>query len=224
MKTFFCIFFLSVFQIVSAQNNENDFYRWLYDSDASVPIVRINVVDSLLPADKETYLDATISIEGNGVIPSVSNLPVSIKGRGNSSWKKKPEAKNPYRLKFPKKQNLLGEGKGKNWVLLANNRRGSMLTNAIAQYLAYLVGIPFVNHIVPVELYMNGIYWGSYNLTEKVGISSNSIKLRNEERAVLLELDSYFDADEKFVSHPYQLPVNNTPDFSDQCISQIKNY
>lgn len=214
MKTTLCFLFALAFLQASAKDDKHDFYHWLYDSDASVPEISIDISDSLLPADKVNYLDAMISVKGNGVIPSASNIPVYIKGRGNSSWKKNSYAKNPYRLKFPKKQNLMGEGKGKNWVLLANSRRGAMLTNAIALYIAHLLNIPFANHVVPVELYINGNYWGSYNLTEKVGISNNSIKLNDETRAALMEIDSYFDAEYKFVSKPYQLPVNiKYPDF-----------
>lgn len=214
MRALLFMFFAFSYFLAAAQADKEDFYHWLYESDAKVPIVHMDIVDSLLPADKLTYLDAVISIEGNGVIPSIQNVPVLIKGRGNSSWKKNPHSKNPYRLKFPKKQNLMGERKGKNWVLLANSRRGSMLTNAIGLYIAHLLKIPFANHVVPVELYMNGNYWGSYNLTEKVGVSNNSINLRDESRAALLEIDSYFDAEYKFVSQPYQLPVNiKYPDF-----------
>lgn len=214
-----CLYFIScclcwVPLSLIAQDESDGFYHWLDDQAATVPVVRIDIADSLLPADKVTYLDAMIAVEGNGVIPSVSAVPVKIKGRGNSSWKKRPGAKNPYRLRFPRKQNLLGVGKGKNWVLLANNRRGSMLTNAVALYLASLVDAPFANHIVPVELYLNGKYWGSYNLTEKVGISANSVRVGDEMAATMLELDSYFDADDKFLSQPYSLPVNvKFPDF-----------
>ena len=50
---------------------------------------------------------------------------------------------------------------------------------------ACLVGTAGANHIVPVELYMNGEYRGSYNFTEKVGFSNNSIDLDDETGAAL---------------------------------------
>ena len=67
-----------------------------------------------------------------------------------------------------------------------------------------------------MELYINGQYRGSYNFTEKVGFSNNSIDLDDEENAVLLELDTYYDETYKFRSNPYSLPVNiKEPDFSE---------
>jgi hypothetical protein len=101
-------------------------------------------------------------------------------------------------------------------VLLANKQSGSMTSNAIGMKAACLVGTAGANHIVPVELYMNGEYRGSYNFTEKVGFSNNSIDLDDETGAALLELDSYYDETYKFHSSPYGLPVNiKEPDFSE---------
>ena len=70
--------------------------------------------------------------------------------------------------------------------------------------------------MIPVELYINGDYRGSYNFTEKVGFAGNSIDLDDETDAVLIELDSYYDETYKFHSNPYHLPVNiKEPDFSE---------
>lgn len=104
-------------------------------------------------------------------------------------------------------------------MLLANNRKGSMLTNAVGFFLAYLLKIPFTNHFVPVELYLNGDYWGSYNLTEKRGIYNNSIRVRDESISVLLEIDDYFDETFRFRAKTYNLPVNvRFPDFINDSI------
>ena len=95
-------------------------------------------------------------------------------GRGNTTWSSNPDTKNPYRLKFADKVRPLGLPKGRSWVLLANKRAGSMLTNAYGMKAASLLGTVAYNHIIPVDLYVNGTFKGSYNLTEKVGFSSNS--------------------------------------------------
>ena len=107
--------------------------------------------------------------------------------------------------------------KGKNWVLLANKQEGSMMTNAIGMKIAAVVGTAAYNHIIPVELYMNGYYWGSYNFTEKIGFHNNSIDLEEEQNAALLELDTYYDEVYRFHSDPYNLPVNiKIPDLNEQ--------
>ena len=190
---------------------------FLTDLARSVPQIRINTVGCENITSKEFYLDAEIIIDGRGVFPSMTDS-VKIKGRGNSSWSSNPDAKNPYRLKFSSKVKPLGLTKGKNWVLIANKNKGSMLTNAYGMKAASLIGTAAVNHIIPVDLYVNGIYKGSYNFTEKVGLSNNSVDIDTEEVAALLELDTYFDeADgQKFESGPYAMPVNiKDPEFDE---------
>ena len=189
---------------------------FLTDQATEVPRIDINTVGGVDISSKEYYLDAEIIIDGKGVFPSMTDS-VQVKGRGNTSWTGNPKAKNPYRLKFANKVKPLGLTKGKNWVLLANRIQGSMLTNAYGMKAASLIGTAATNHIIPVDLYVNGTYKGSYNFTEKVGLANNSIDLDSETAAALLELDLYYDEanEQKFKSSPYNLPVNiKDPEFA----------
>lgn len=188
---------------------------FLTDLATAVPRIDINTVGGVDISSKEVYVDAQIIVNGNGVFPSMTDS-VQVRGRGNTSWSPNPKAKNPYRLKFKEKVKLLGMTNGKNWVLLANKMPGSMLTNAYGMKIASLIGTPSANNMIPVDLYVNGTYKGSYNITEKVGLLNNSVELDTEEKAVLLELDDYFDEDEgqKFESSPFGIPVNvKKPEF-----------
>ncbi|MBO4801149.1 MAG: CotH kinase family protein [Bacteroidaceae bacterium] len=187
---------------------------WLTDR-AEVPCIYINTADGGDIYSKSTFKDATISIDGRDIFPSMEETPVQIKGRGNSSWS---WPKKPYRLKFAEKVKPLGMKKGKSWVLLSNYQTGSLMSNAIGMKAANLMEASAANHIIPVDLYLNGEYRGSYNLTEKVGFSNNSVDLEDETAAALLELDSYYDepSGQKFRSDPYNLPINiKEPDFSE---------
>ena len=190
---------------------------FLTDHSTSVPRIDINTVGGVSISSKEVYLDAEIIIDGAGVFPSMTDS-VQVQGRGNTSWSSNPDAKNPYRLKFSHKVSPLGLTKGKNWVLLANKMYGSMLTNAIGMKAASLLETDACNHIIPVDLYVNGTYKGSYNLTEKVGFSNNSVQIDDESVAALLELDNHYDeADgQKFYTWPYLIPVNiKEPEFDE---------
>ena len=187
---------------------------WLTDR-AEVPTIYINTTDGQSITSKTEYKDATISIDGHGIFPSMEETAMQIRGRGNSSWS---WPKKPYRLKFATKVKPLGMTKGKNWVLLSNYQTGSLMSNAIGMKAANLMGAAAANHIVPVDLYLNGVYKGNYNFTEKVGFSNNSVDIPDESAAALLELDSYYDEPEgqKFHSYPYNLPINiKEPDFSE---------
>lgn len=187
---------------------------WLTDR-AEVPTIYINTADGLPITSKDYFKDATITIDGHGIFPSMEETAMQIKGRGNSSW---GWPKKPYRMKFAEKVKPLGMTKGKSWVLLSNYQTGSLMSNAIGMKAANLMGAAGANHIVPVDLYLNGEYRGSYNFTEKVGFANNSIDLMDETAAAMLELDSYYDepAGQKFRSSPYNLPINiKEPDFSE---------
>ena len=188
---------------------------FLTDLATAVPRIDINTVGGENISSKDYYLDAQIIIDGKGVFPSMTDS-VKVKGRGNTSWSSDPNAKNPYRLKFNSKVKPLGLTKGKNWVLLANKIEASMLTNAYGMKASSLIGTAAANHIIPVDLYVNGKYKGSYNFTEKVGLSGNSVNIDTDSVATLLEMDTYYDeaAGQKFRSSPYSLPVNiKDPEF-----------
>lgn len=187
---------------------------WLTDR-AQVPTIYININDGSDIDTKSYFKDATITIDGHDIFPSMEETAVQVKGRGNSSW---GWPKKPFRLKFEDKVKPLGMTKGKNWVLLSNYQAGSMMSNAIGMKAANLMGAAAANHIVPVDVYINGDFRGSYNLTEKVGLANNSVDLEDETAAALLELDSYYDepSGQKFRSDPYNLPINiKEPEFEE---------
>ena len=179
---------------------------WLTDRIASVPRIDIDIEGGQMVSSKDYYLDAKFRITGNGVYDNFEDS-VQIKGRGNSSWSSYPYSKNPYRLKFAEKVKPFGLTKGKSWVLLANSQKGSLMANAIAMKIGQMAGAKYTNHIIPVELYINGLYRGSYMFTEKVGMANNSVDI-DEEDGYVVELDTYSSSDEPiYRTGNYNLPV-----------------
>lgn len=175
---------------------------WLTDIPNSVPRIDIDVDGGYFITSKDYYRNAKFRITGFGIYDNFEDS-VQIKGRGNSSW---GLSKKPYRLKFAEKVKPFGLTKGKSWVLLANAQEGSLMANAISMKIGQLAGAEYTNHIVPVELYMNGQYMGSYMFTEKVGMANNSVDV-DEDLGHLLELDSNSDDEYQFSSASYNLPV-----------------
>ena len=168
---------------------------------------------------EEWITDCTFRLDGAGVWPDIDTVEgCEVRGRGNSSWSWSYRSKNPYRIKFPKKQkqspfNLTED---RQWVFIANKQRGSMVTNSIAQKIAAMVDGEALCHMIPVDLYINGHYRGSYCFTEKIGIADNSVAI-DETTGCLLELDDYYDEDFKFRDGSYNLPVNvKDPDFGEE--------
>lgn len=181
----------------------------------NVPRINIKTDTGAIPLSKEKYISGTITIFGCGVYPDMPATDILIKGRGNSSWSSSSSSKNPYHFKFAEKQRPLGMTAGKHWILLSNKQTGSMLCNAIEQKASSLAGCAATCHIVPVELYINGSYRGSYNLTEKVGFYNNSVSLGDESRAAMLELDTYED-EPIWSDNAYHISTKiHAPDFDD---------
>lgn len=184
------------------------------NGEYQVPTIYITTDNGTSINSKSYYWDGKVTIDGAGIFPDLPETPMQIKGRGNSSWTATGKA--PYHMKFATATKVLGLKKGKHWNLIANAQTRSMTTNALSMKMAQMVETAGFNHEIPVELYINGEYRGSYNLTEKVGFSNNSVDLEDETYATLLELDTYYDEEKKFRTTAYYLPVNiKEPDLTD---------
>lgn len=178
----------------------------------NVPTMYIDIAEGEEVVSKELYLDATVSVRGWGEYEDLEPTEVTIKGRGNSTWNM---PKKPYRLKFKKKQSICGMAKAKNYVLLANYIDCTLMRNAVALKLAQLMGLEYTNHFIPVNLVVNGIYRGSYLMTEKIGINGASVDI-DETKGILFELDSNFDEPYEFRSEKFGIPVMvKDPDFDE---------
>ena len=169
---------------------------------------------------KEEWIeDCTFQLDGAGVWPDIDKVEgCEVRGRGNSSWSQNYMSKNPFRIKLPKnnKQSPFNLTKDRQWVFIANKQSGSMTSNSIAQKVAAMVDGEALCHMIPVDVYINGHYRGSYCFTEKIGIADNSVAI-DEATGCLLELDDYYDETFRFKDPTYDLPVNvKDPDFSEE--------
>lgn len=134
---------------------------------------------------KEDYLPCYVSLNALGSFSNYSG-DAEIRGRGNSSWLWYD--KKPYRIKLGSKHKLLGLGKARHWVLLANYRDVTDLMNTFVFEAAAKLGMPFTNHTRYVELFLNGDYKGLYQLTEQVQEGDNRVAI-SETNGILLSLD-----------------------------------
>ena len=162
--------------------------------------------DLLDPSDTANDLSLKLTADGGGGIRLRGNTTISF-------------PKKPYRIKFDKKTSLFGLGKAKSWVLLANYRDFTLLTNTVAFEVgkafsrtshpgsgAYK-GLDFVNTANHVEVFLNGDYQGSYVLTEQVQVNEYRVNI-DEEKDYFVELDVHFDEDAKFGARYFGLGVN----------------
>lgn len=168
---------------------------------AGVPHLYINTENGAPVDSKENYVKATLRIDGAGVYEDYEGN-TSIKGRGNSTWY---YSKKPYRLKLDAMAPLLGLSPEKDWILLANYLDGSLMLNAVALKTGRLLDMPYTNHIIPVDVTLNGTYLGNYMFTEQKEVEDNRINVGDG--GVLLEMDILYDENWKFMSDIYSLSV-----------------
>lgn len=112
-----------------------------------------------------------------------------IKGRGNSTWVS--ANKKSFNVTFTDNINAFGFKQGKKFSLLANFKDPSLSRNKILYELADLMGVKYSPDAATVDLYMNGLYMGSYLMCQKVDVGSK--ELVNDLGKTLLE-DLYTDS------------------------------
>lgn len=99
-----------------------------------------------------------------------------VRGRGNSTWGADTTHR-PYKVKLDKKTGLLGMGESKHWTLIANYFDNSQLHNKITYWLSEQLGMEYTVKLEPVELVMDGEYYGSYYLCEQVRVGDSCIDI-----------------------------------------------
>ncbi len=138
-----------------------------------------------LHADKGNEEGGCYTLFNEGGVYAASGRIENMHCRGNASWE--DTDKKSYQLKLEKKTDLLGMGKDKHWILLANAFDQTLLRNATALKMAKSLQLAFTPETEFIDVYINGNYVGNYLLTEKVEIGTNRVAIRNlEEETELL--------------------------------------
>ena len=149
---------------------------------SKLPVVYLNTEGGAEVVSKDDYIDAQMHMQGNDQYGSkvLYSGATEIKGRGNSTWKWFD--KKPYKLKLDKKSDVLGMGKNKHWVLLANYVDESSMRNMLAGELATKLNVGRMDGTW-VELVMNGQNLGTYMLCEHVRLSEDRVNVFDWESA-----------------------------------------
>ena len=185
------------------------------DATTQLPVVSITTKNnSEMILSKEEYTDCVVDVFGADEKYDLNEVSAGIKVRGNSSAyygnveqiKKNPV---PYRIKFDKKQNMLGLNDGakcKSWVLLKTD--WNICANSVAFRMAREIfdDTAFVSDCEYVHLYVNDKLQGTYLLCEQSQVDKNRVDVTEPEKdytgtdiGYYLELDNYATSD----SDPY---------------------
>lgn len=149
-----------------------------------------------------TYLnkDKSRSAAATGAIVepdgSVDNTSIKkIKGRGNTTW---TMPKKSYNITYSDNVSIAGMSKGKKYSILANYQDDSLSRNRFLYDLSDAVGMPYASDSRYVDFYVNGFYWGSYQMCEKIEVGKNNLINDIDDEAYLIE-DGTVNTDFPFV-------------------------
>ena len=168
-----------------------------YPQRTDVPSVYIETENRRSITSKEKYINCTfIYVDGDSLVRYENT---QIRGRGNSTWWNSD--KKPFRVKFEKKQRLLGEGfaNAKSWTLLANHGDKTMIRNALTYDLGRFMGMKFCPAARFVDLYLNGNYQGTYQISDQVQVHKKRVEV-DEDSGWLLEVANENSKEDPFIS------------------------
>lgn len=134
------------------------------------------------------YTEATYTFVDEYVEDSYYELPLQIKGRGNYSWS---FAQKPYSLKLDEKADFLGMGAAKKWTLITVSSDHSMMHNYLTQKMAAAMGLRGTCENEYVDVVVNGVYAGTWVLTEKIQIHEERIDVPDDV-GVLFEIEMVY--------------------------------
>ncbi len=138
----------------------------------SLPVLDLKTDNSVAITSREIYVTGSFTLSSSGVTDSSGTL--EVRGRGNSTW---DWPKKPYRLKLTTSTSLLGMPKGKNWVLLANYADKTMVRNDVAFMFSRNLGFEWTPRAQYVELKLNDVYQGVYQLVEHIRIDKDRVNI-----------------------------------------------
>ena len=204
---------------LSEKNDTSVLLRSIEFCESSIPVMYFNIDESLgsisamnSSEDHSVECYGTVDVQvpddyvseyDGKVMDDMKGLKLEyIRGRGNSTW---GTDKKPYKVKFDKKQDFFGMGKNKHWILLANRYDNSLIRNRMTYWLGDEFGLEYTPQCIPVEVVMNGEYYGSYLLCEQIRIDENRVNIK--------DLEDYPDAaDYPEISGGYLLSMSGYED------------
>lgn len=149
-----------------------------------------------LDKDKKYYRNTFVLSAPEGAHDLVAKNNVEIKGRGNTTWEL--YEKKGYQIEFAVPTSVLGMEKAKKWVLLANSSDDSMIRTQLVYGMAKKLDMEFVPDFAFVDLWIDGMYLGTYLLGEKVEIDGSRLDLQQLDGALFEHDEGYYKQEENW--------------------------
>lgn len=197
MKRIKYLFFLLLCSCIWTSPDTDSKYLPLDDSSypyANIPRIVIETNNFLQIRDTKTKLQARMQIYGE-YEPETAILDLTVKGRGNSSFKAMPQYS--IKLELEQKTPLLGMPANKDYALISNYADKTLLKNFITYKLgSWLSKDYFTPKSQLVELYFNRTYMGVYLFVETIKVSKKRVNIPKNDSSFLAEFDEKIKKDD----------------------------
>lgn len=199
---------------------------------SAVPVIHINTNNYAAIDSKSIEVDGKINIDSSAFSGRFEGS-IKIRLRGNTTL---GFPKLPYKIKLSTKASILGMPAQKNWVLLANYSDKTLMRNYLAFKGSEIFSLPYTPRSRFVDVFINGVYKGNYQLTEDIRVDKNRVDINemaedhiasdNITGGYLLEFDQRRDSTDIWVTLNSGLSVIiHQPDHNNPTQNNyIKNY
>lgn len=186
ISIFLYLLFILISSVTASQNRD-------------IPILRITTIDSVDVPNTKEYVSGLSSLEDGGIRTSLGSTKIRTRGNSTSSFPKKP-----YQIKFDERIQILGMPADERWVLLANYSDKTMLRTEIALQLGRMSNLAFTPESKFVNLEINDVYQGLYQLVQKVEQTANRVNLSANGYLLEVEMQKRIKTDDICFTTQYE--------------------
>ncbi len=163
----------------------------------ALPLLSLTTDGGIDVTSRDIYLPGNYILrDGQGQV--LASGVTEVKGRGNFTW---GLPKKPYHIKLGTSTSLLGMPANRHWVLLANYVDKTLLRNDVTFQLSRVLGMEYTPRSTFVDVELNGVYQGVYQLTEHIRIAPDRVNVPE------LRVG---DVDPALITGGYLIEVDNT--------------
>jgi len=136
-------------------------------------------LDAFLKNKNIVQTGRALMTDQNGKTVYSGNID-KITAHGNSSWNYSD--KKSYNIRLSEKSDLYGMGKAKKWMLISNCLDQTLLRNSIGIEISRNANVEPALDYIYADLYSDGEYKGTFQLTERVEIQKNRVNITDLEK------------------------------------------
>jgi len=194
------------------------------------PTLYITSYENPFTMEREQWHDGSISMTGAGEF-DFDETEVRLRGRGNSTWWQgwnEAVQKRPLRIRFPESGSFFGSEEHRDWILLASAFDQSVgLRTSFSLNFGRSISNEFVPSVTFINLNVNGVYMGVYQLVDErdIGPGRGQVVLHEDPTISEYWVELDFRSDSFIVNgRSYDLRFPSGSAATDEHVEYVTNF